>query len=81
MATKLQKLLFIDTNIWLDFYRARNETGLALLSHVSARTRRQVRMRCAVIAITKAFELLVLGATGSIGTQVRRRLFDSERAT
>lgn len=34
MATKLQKLLFIDTNIWLDFYRSRNETGLALLRHV-----------------------------------------------
>jgi hypothetical protein len=29
-------LLFIDTNIWLDFYRARNETGLQLLSHVEA---------------------------------------------
>lgn len=34
MATKIQKLLFIDTNIWLDFYRSRNETGLALLKHV-----------------------------------------------
>ena len=34
MATKLQKLLFIDTNIWLDFYRSRNETGLALLRHI-----------------------------------------------
>ena len=29
----LQKLLFVDTNIWLDFYRARNETGLRLLAH------------------------------------------------
>ncbi|MFN3545737.1 MAG: PIN-like domain-containing protein [Thiobacillus sp.] len=36
MATKLQKLLFIDTNIWLDFYRARNETGLALLNHAES---------------------------------------------
>lgn len=36
MATKLQKLLFVDTNIWLDFYRARNETGLALLSHAES---------------------------------------------
>lgn len=36
MANKLQKLLFIDTNIWLDFYRARNETGLALLNHVES---------------------------------------------
>jgi predicted nucleic acid-binding protein len=36
MATKLQKLLFVDTNIWLDFYRARNETGLALLQHVES---------------------------------------------
>jgi hypothetical protein len=34
MAAKLQKLLFVDTNIWLDFYRSRNETGLALLRHV-----------------------------------------------
>lgn len=32
----MQKLLFIDTNIWLDFYRARNETGLALLQHTEA---------------------------------------------
>jgi hypothetical protein len=27
-------LLFIDTNIWLDFYRARNETALQLLGRV-----------------------------------------------
>ena len=32
----LPNLLFIDTNVWLDFYRARNETGLQLLSHVEA---------------------------------------------
>lgn len=30
----IKKLLFIDTNIWLDFYRVRNETGLKLLQHV-----------------------------------------------
>lgn len=36
MASKLQKLLFVDTNIWLDFYRARNETGLALLKHAES---------------------------------------------
>lgn len=36
MATKIQQLLFIDTNIWLDFYRARNETGLGLLKHAEA---------------------------------------------
>lgn len=36
MATRIQKLLFVDTNIWLDFYRARNETGLALLKHVES---------------------------------------------
>jgi hypothetical protein len=29
-----QKLLFIDTNIWLDFYRARNEITLQLLGDV-----------------------------------------------
>ena len=29
-------LLFIDTNIWLDFYRARNETTLKLLKHAEA---------------------------------------------
>src|SRR5262245_38383875 len=33
---KLRKLLFIDANIWLDFYRARNDAGLALLRHVEA---------------------------------------------
>lgn len=36
MAAKLQKLLFVDTNIWLDFYRARNETGLALLKSLES---------------------------------------------
>lgn len=36
MTTKLQKLLFVDTNIWLDFYRARNESGLTLLAHAEA---------------------------------------------
>lgn len=33
---KLQKLLFVDTNIWLDFYRARNDTGLALLDRLES---------------------------------------------
>ncbi len=32
MAVK--KLLFVDTNIWLDFYRARTEAGLKLLEHL-----------------------------------------------
>ncbi|WP_197430292.1 PIN domain-containing protein [Burkholderia savannae] len=31
MASGIQKLLFVDTNIWLDFYRARNEAYLELL--------------------------------------------------
>jgi len=34
--SKLKKFLFVDTNIWLDFYRARNDAGLALLQHVEA---------------------------------------------
>lgn len=33
---KLRKLLFIDTNIWLDFYRGRNEAALGLLQKVEA---------------------------------------------
>jgi len=32
----IKKLLFIDANIWLDFYRARNETGLELLEKPEA---------------------------------------------
>lgn len=32
----IKKLLFIDTNIWLDFYRAKNETGLGLLRRAEA---------------------------------------------
>lgn len=34
MATGIQKLLFIDTNIWLDFYRAQNEAYIGLLDKV-----------------------------------------------
>jgi hypothetical protein len=34
MASKIQKLLFVDTNIWLDFYRAQNEAYLGLLEKV-----------------------------------------------
>lgn len=30
----IEKLLFIDTNIWLDFYRARTDAGIQLLSSV-----------------------------------------------
>ena len=30
----MKKLLFVDTNIWLDFYRARNEAGRGLLNHL-----------------------------------------------
>lgn len=29
-------LLFVDTNIWLDFYRARTEAGLQLLNHLDS---------------------------------------------
>lgn len=36
MPTSSKKLLFIDTNIWLDFYRARSDAGLKLLRHVEA---------------------------------------------
>jgi predicted nucleic acid-binding protein len=32
--SNLPKLLFIDANIWLDFYRARSEAALKLLDHV-----------------------------------------------
>jgi hypothetical protein len=32
----MEKLLFIDTNIWLDFYRPRNESALALLKHAES---------------------------------------------
>jgi hypothetical protein len=32
----MKKLLFIDTNILLDFYRSRTEAGLSLLKHVNA---------------------------------------------
>src|SRR6266487_4764164 len=33
---KRQKLLFIDTNILLDFYRARTDAGIALLKRIDA---------------------------------------------
>lgn len=32
----IEKLLFVDANIWLDFYRVRSEAGLALLKHLEA---------------------------------------------
>lgn len=32
----ITNLLFVDTNIWLDFYRVRNDTGLRLLKHTEA---------------------------------------------
>jgi len=32
----IKKLLFIDTNIWLDFYRASAGPGLRLLEHVES---------------------------------------------
>jgi hypothetical protein len=31
-----KQLLFVDTNIWLDFYRSRTEAGLSLLKHLDA---------------------------------------------
>ena len=36
MVSSIKKLLFVDTNIWLDFYRARTEAGLQLLKHLEA---------------------------------------------
>ena len=32
----IPNLLFVDANIWLDFYRVRNDTGLRLLDHTEA---------------------------------------------
>ncbi len=32
----IEKLLFVDANIWLDFYRARTDAGLKLLGHLEA---------------------------------------------
>lgn len=32
----IKNLRFVDTNIWLDFYRARKDAGLALLAHAEA---------------------------------------------
>lgn len=32
----IPNLLFVDANIWLDFYRVRNDTGLRLLEHTEA---------------------------------------------
>ena len=32
----IPNLLFVDANIWLDFYRVRNDTGLRLLQHTEA---------------------------------------------
>jgi predicted nucleic acid-binding protein len=34
MAGKVSKVLFVDTNIWLDFYRSRNDAGVGLLKHL-----------------------------------------------
>lgn len=31
---KVQRLIFVDANIWLDFYRARTDAGLKLLNHL-----------------------------------------------
>jgi hypothetical protein len=33
---ELAGLVFVDANIWLDFYRVRNDTGLRLLEHSEA---------------------------------------------
>jgi hypothetical protein len=33
---RVKKLLFVDSNIFLDFYRSRNDAGLRLLHHVEA---------------------------------------------
>ncbi|MBS1959965.1 MAG: DUF4935 domain-containing protein [Bdellovibrionales bacterium] len=35
-SKNIRKLLFVDSNIWLDFYRARTEAGLGLLQHLDA---------------------------------------------
>lgn len=31
-----EKILFVDTNIWLDFYRSRSDVALKLLEHIEA---------------------------------------------
>jgi len=36
LPMSIPNLLFIDTNVWLDFYRARTGTGLKLLEHTEA---------------------------------------------
>ena len=34
MPSKITKILFVDTNIWLDFYRSRNDASMGLLTHL-----------------------------------------------
>src|SRR3546814_912450 len=31
---RISKVLFVDTNIWLDFYRSRNDASMGLLQHL-----------------------------------------------
>jgi hypothetical protein len=38
----IPNLLFVDANIWLDFYRVRNDTGLRLLEHTEALSNRLI---------------------------------------
>lgn len=42
VPSKLTKVLFVDTNIWLDFYRSRNDAGMGLLAHLEQVTDRIV---------------------------------------
>ena len=38
----IRKLVFVDANIWLDFYRARSEAGMALLARLEEMSQRIV---------------------------------------
>lgn len=60
-----EKLLFIDTNIWLDFYRARNDTGLKLLKQVEALTARLADL--SLCGITPVAHIWATSSITSIG--------------
>src|SRR5438876_12410663 len=74
MATGIQKLLFIDTNIWLDFYRAQNEAYMGLLNKVEGITAKVIVTHQLETEFKKNQQQVILKSVKLLGEHIPKKV-------
>jgi len=74
MATGIQKLLFVDTNIWLDFYRAQSEDYIGLLAKVEGIKAKIIVTHQLETEFKKNRQHVILNSVKLLGDHVPRKV-------